>query len=248
MKISLITINRNNAPGLSRTLKSISAQTMPEGMILEHIIVDGQSTDGSLDDINPTAERAVISAQPLGVYNAINTGIRSATGDIIGLLHSGDIFARDNVLADIYSYFETHADTDFIYGDVRIGHRMYTGENFNIKTLTTGFAPPHPSLYLRRSAATIIGEYDETFRIAADFDYFVRLATSDTVKGHYLPGVMIEMETGGLSASLRNRLWANNTERLRSLRNNGLPASRSRLMIHYRNVLKQFLCSSAKKQ
>ena len=247
MKISLITINRNNAAGLARTCRSILAQEqVGTGFDLEHIVVDGASTDDSLKQILPGLNSIVLVSEPQGVYNAINNGLRKASGDVIGLLHSGDELAHPAVLAEVSDAFGA-GDMDYLWGDVRIGKRFYSGDDFNRKTLLGGFAPPHPSLYVSRNTFEQIGYYDENLHTAADYDYFVRLHLASNLKGRYLKEIIVNMEPGGLSQTLKNRLWHNNTERLASLRKNGLPASRLKLMTHYKKVIQGFLCSSKKK-
>lgn len=248
-RISVITINKDNSGGLARTLNSVSGQLSSlkdAGVNLEYIVVDGLSTDGSLIRNREALEALnarIVSAKPRGVYNAINEGLRLCTGEVAGLLHAGDVFTEDTVLSRIISVFQGETDADYIYGDVGIGRRYYSGEGFTAKTALTGFAPPHPSLYVRRKVMSKVGDYDESLKVAADFDYFLRLLHTPGLKGRYLPVKMVEMETGGMSQSFKNRLWTNNTERLMSLRKNGLPASRLRLAAHYVKILKS-LCSS----
>ena len=249
MKISVITINRNNAQGLKRTLESISAQKKQFGdnVVLEHIIVDGESTDDSLSQLIPALESTVISTPPRGVYDAINHGISKATGDIIGLLHSGDVFAEDDTLATIVGTFEQDPSLNYLWGDITIGKRYYKGNDFTEKALKTGYAPPHPTLYMSREAVEIVGEYDVSYRVAADFEYFIRLFKSPQLKGRYTGRCLVVMEPGGLSQKLSSRLWRNNNEKLHALRHNGIPSSLWLLMARYKNIFKGFLCSSKKK-
>ena len=249
MRISLITINRNNAEGLERTLRSVYGQELSAGIELEHIIVDGQSTDASAETIRRFAPQSLLAVcEPKGVYDAINRGLGMASGHVVGLLHSGDTFASPQVLNYICQVFENETDVDFVYGDVTIGRRYYPGLGLSRARLAQGFAPPHPSLYMRQHVVRQVGVYDVTLRIAADFDYFVRLAESNkALTGKYLPFRMVDMEPGGLSQQTANRLWHNNTERLRALRKAGIKSNRWRLMSHYITVIKGFICSSKKK-
>ncbi len=247
MKISIITINRNNADGLERTVRSIAAQLPAlEGHELEHIVIDGQSNDGSLSRLIPELSSRIEISAPRGVYHALNVGVPLATGDIVGLLHAGDVYTADDILAQVVNTFKDNKETDFVWGDITLGRRYYSGAGFTPKLLESGFAPPHTSLYLRTSVARAMGQYDESFRVAADFDYFVRLFNNKAFHGRYIPRVMVAMEPGGMSQLWRNRLWYNNMERLRSLRKNGIPASRLRVLSHYTTVLKGYLCSPKK--
>lgn len=246
MKISLITINRNNNSGLRRTIRSVQAQKrfLPAGVVVQHIVVDGWSTDGSVQLVENNADIKLVTTEPKGVYDAINHGIETATGDIVGLLHSGDIFSNDSVLSKIATVFNTKEAPDFVWGDSRIGRRLYSGKDFTPDKLITGFSPPHLSLYMTAETLASVGLYDETYRTAADFDYFVRLFNNPRLHGFYSPFICIDMEPGGLSQTLSYRLWHNNRERLRSLRSNGLPASLFNIIKHYRHVIKGYLCSS----
>lgn len=243
MKISLITINRNNAEGLKRTLRSVADQLpgLGKDVTLEHIIVDGKSDDGSLNFLHPELESKVETATPMGVYNAINKGIKMATGDVVGLLHSGDVFCNETVLNEVSAAFRSDKKPDFIWGDVKIGKRLISGKDYSPSELVRGNAPGHPSLYVTRETIDYIGLYDETFTIAGDFDYFVRLFNTPDLSGLYSDKVCIEMEPGGMTQSFANRVWHNNTERLRVLRKHGLPASRLKLLSHYKKVLNELM-------
>lgn len=257
MKISIITIHRNNPEGLRRTLASVAGQLreLRPGRELEYVVVDGESAGGLPEDCADRLSElgaTVLTRAPRGVYDAINEGLRAATGDIVGLLHAGDVFAVSATADRIADVFEWDSVTDYVYGDVTIGRRHYSGDNFTRERALTGFAPPHPSLYLRREAARRLGDYDVGLRVAADFEYFLRLLNDSSLKGVYVPEVFVEMETGGMSQRLSNRLWHNNTERLAALRKHGMPASRLRLLGHYGSIIKGFMkpalvCSSKKK-
>lgn len=248
MKISIITINLNNAFGLRRTINSIATQVahLAPGGEIEHIIVDGESHDGSLDRLPRDLKSIVLSAPAKGVYNAINVGLDVVTGDIVGLLHSGDVYASPDALSIIAGRFMAPDNVDFIWSDVTVGKRFYSGKDFTPGSLLSGFAPPHPSLYMRRSVFEKAGKYDESFKVAGDFDYFIRLFHDPYIRGIYMPGALVQMEAGGLSQKFVNRVWTNNRERLRALRKNGLPASPWRIVTHYKNVFSGFLCSTKK--
>lgn len=246
MKISIVTINRNNALGLEKTLASIAEQipNLPADTQLEHIIVDGESDDDSLSKLNPALHSHVISLPPGGIYDALNHGIGAATGDIVGILHSGDVFASSEALGLVVKTFRETDGVKYVYGDVLIGRRLYSGEGFTLKTAVTGFAPPHPSLYATRDVFELVGPYDATFSLAADFEFFLRLVKRPELKGRYIDLIIARMECGGASQKIINRLWRNNSQRLKALRKNGLSASYYNILKHYKYVLKGFICSS----
>lgn len=241
LKISLVTITRNNADGLGRTLRSVSSQTYGD---IEHIVVDGHSTDGTgalLDGLRDGCK--ILDCAPRGIYNAINAGMAAAMGDVVGLLHAGDVFASDDILQQVAAAFEDKG-TDYIYGDVHFARpggrvtRYYSGAGLGMAQLRRGTAPPHPSLYMRRGVAQRVGPYCEDFRTAADFEMFVRLFGDSTLTGRYLPWDMVAMAPGGASATLRSRLVTNNTERLRALRQNGVASNPVLLMLNYLRAAK----------
>lgn len=244
MKISIITINCNNREGLRHTIESVAAQKhhLDPADEIQHIIVDGCSTDGSVDVIDTCNVAKVVSNAPNGVYNAINAGLKYATGDIVGLLHSGDVFAAPDAVSIIAARFRADDKPDFIWGDVTKGRRYYSGKKFTPDMLLSGFTPPHPSLYMRREAVDAVGLYDESYVISGDFDYFLRLFNHPDIAGTYMPGALVDMQPGGISHKFKNVVWNNNVERLRALRKNNMPASPLRLLVHYKMVLYGYLC------
>lgn len=237
MKVSIITITRNNAQGLARTLGSLRAQKDAD---IEHIVVDGFSTDRTAEVLK-NCNAKVIKATPKGVYNAINTGIHAATGDIIGLVHAGDRLADELTLHDIVQTFKCQG-CDYLYGNIyytKNGRttRRYNGGEASIDQLTRGNMPPHPSLYMTRECAQTIGDYVEKYKICGDFDMFVRLFSNKNLKAYYLDRDIVNMSTGGMSSALFNRLFTNPHERLAVLRSHGLPANPLRMIPRYIKII-----------
>lgn len=248
MKLSLITITRNNLSGLRRTVESVVQQTMLRDV--QYIIVDGESTDGT-DEYLATlpGQFQVIKAKPQGVYNAVNIGISHATGDVIGLLNAGDTYSSPTILQTVFDVFAIDPSVGYLYGDIHFTNRTFTrstryysGADCNLHTMLNGFAPPHPSLYLRRTVQTQIGLYDESFKLAGDYEIFLRLFGNAKIKGLYLPLDMVQMAPGGLSATWSNRIFKNNAEKARALRKNGCKVSWLRIYSHYYYILKSTLC------
>lgn len=203
MKISIITITYNSAKTLQRTFASIIGQTYAN---IEHIIVDGASTDGTVAMIEAYAKKRPnvrwVSEKDEGIYNALNKGIRMATGDVIGFLHSDDVLFAPDSIEHIAEAFK-EPDVDVVYGDLQYCHgnrvvRRWQSNPFNPRSLKYGWMPPHPTVYVRRSVYEQVGEYDEWFRISADFDMMLRIFGAG-YKSHYLPEVIVSMETGGAS-------------------------------------------------
>jgi len=203
MKISIITITFNSAKTLQRTLSSVIGQTYTD---IEHVIVDGASTDGTVELIEAYAKKRPnvrwVSEKDDGIYNALNKGIKMATGDAIGFLHSDDVLFAPDSIEHIAAAFQD-TDVDVVYGDLQYCHgnrvvRRWQSNPFNPSSLKYGWMPPHPTVYVRKNVYEQVGEYDEWFRISADFDMMLRIFTAG-YKSHYLPEVIVSMETGGAS-------------------------------------------------
>ena len=203
MKISIITITYNSAKTVQRALASVQGQTYAE---IEHIIVDGASTDGTKEVIESYVKLHPnvrwVSEKDEGIYNAINKGIRMATGDVIGFLHSDDVlFAPDSIEHIAAAFASTGADV--VYGDLQYcrGNRVvrrWESNAFNPRSLKYGWMPPHPTVYVRKRVYDQVGKYDEWFRISADYDMMLRIFSAG-YKTHYIPEVIVSMEIGGAS-------------------------------------------------
>ena len=175
MKISVVTAVFNRVATIGDAMASVQAQS--HGTI-EHIIQDGGSTDGTLDVVRSaaTGDTQIVSERDGGIYDAINRGIARATGDVIGLMHSDDVFADDHVLEKVARTFATQ-DVDGVYGDLqyvaasdptRVVRHWRSGA-YRPALLKRGWMPPHPTLYLRREVFDQPGLYDTSLRIAADY-------------------------------------------------------------------------------
>ena len=210
MKISIITITYNSAKTLPRALESVRSQTYGD---IEHIIIDGASSDGTVeiiknyskgpsDKVPSTKEVHWVSEPDGGIYDALNKGIRMATGDVIGFLHSDDVLYSPDSIGQIAAAFES-SKADVVYGDLQYCNgdkvtRRWRSNAFKPSSLKFGWMPPHPTLYVRREVYEQVGEYDSWFRISADYDMILRIFTAG-YKTHYIPQVLVSMETGGAS-------------------------------------------------
>ena len=205
MKISVVTAVCNGAATLPRMLDSLRAQRHGD---LDHVVQDGGSTDGTLDVLRAQglAGMALVSAADGGIYEAINAGIRRATGDVIGLLHADDVLADGTVLAQVAQVLADPA-IDGVYGDLdyvarsdpsRVIRRWRAGPIVP-GALARGWMPPHPTLYLRRAVFAQAGLYDTSYRISGDYDAMLRFLTTGQVRLAYIPHVMVRMQMGGAS-------------------------------------------------
>lgn len=240
MIISIVSIAFRCGKSLARTCESVYSQILPEGVELEHIIVDSGGNDDILLDAAMKGSR-IVQTPPKGCYNAMNIGLKQCTGDIVGLLHGGDVYANEHILADIIKTFED-TKCDFVYGDIQYINtekgnkpgRIYSGASFVPSFLEEGFAPPHPSLYMTMDTYKLIGDYKEDYLTGADFDYFLRIyAPEHKLKYAYIPEIMVYMERGGISGKWINRLVVNNREKRRALSENGFKVSMMRLLGRY---------------
>lgn len=245
MKISIITATLNEAAALRRALQSVADQHYTE---LEHIVIDGLSTDNTASVVSEFPCVKFVQRQRRGVYDALNYGFSIATGEILGFVHGNDLMPQHNILDEINRQFEADPELDFIYGDMRYVKpgtrkhiRIYYAGNFHPKQLSGGVVPPHPTLYIRAKAFEKVGPYRLDMPNAADFDYWIRLFTNKELKGKYLPLILAEMSTGGRSNTFMSRIWFNNQEKLKALRQNGLPANYMRLFFKYFMVIKNII-------
>lgn len=204
MKISIITASFNSERVIANCLGSIYNQDFTDKQIVS---IDGNSTDKTILIIyNLLSEIDFkISEKDKGIYDGLNKGICYSTGDIIGLLHSDDVFASSDVLRQIHSVFiETKCDG--VYGDLnfikngRIS-RKWVSKKFNSYILNKGWMPPHPTLFLKKEVFEKHGLYDTNFKIAADYDFILRIFKDESLKFEYLPMVITNMSIGGVSTS-----------------------------------------------
>jgi len=231
MRISVITASFNCNAVLTTALASVGKQTYSD---VEHVIVDGRSTDGTADCIRAWAATAAgrvkwISEPDRGQYDALNKGLRLATGDVVGILNADDFFAADDILAQVARAFEDPA-VDCVFGDVRfvresnLGRtvRYYRAKHFSPWMLRFGFMPPHPTFFARRELFEHLGNYKTDYRIAADYELLVRFLWLHRVRYRYLDVAMTRMRLGGRSTRSPQSTYILNREIVRGCRANGM--------------------------
>lgn len=233
--MSLITVCWNSSATIEDTLRSVAAQTYPS---IEHIIVDGGSSDGTMSIVGrfPHVAKAV-SERDRGIYDAMNKGIRMSTGEIIGTINADDFYAAADVLARVAAVFEDPT-IDVCYGDLcYVGARDATriirywrSSKFEPGLYQYGWCPPHPTFFVRRSVYDRLGKYDLSYKIAADVDLTMRYLVKHGVRSRYLPHVLVKMRVGGTTnKSLRN-IVKQNLEIWRALKAYGLKPSITRFL------------------
>lgn len=227
MKITIITATYNSAATVRDTLTSVQGQSYPD---IEHLIIDGASSDATLSIVREFAHVAACHSQKdRGIYDAMNRGVSYATGDIVGILNSDDVYVDNTTIASVMQVFaETGADA--VYGDLnyvqaddlnKIVRRWRAGA-FDRQSFKWGWMPPHPSFFVRRELYEKFGKFNLEFRSAADYELMLRMAYKHQINCAYLPHVLVKMRTGGVSnASFKNRIRANR-EDLRAWQVNNL--------------------------
>lgn len=246
LRISVITATYNRVQSLEQAVRSVQAQTWPA---VEHVLVDGASTDGSPELLRRLVRPGdrLVSEPDRGIYDALNKGLRLATGDVVGFMHSDDFFAADTVLAQVAAAF-ADPGVDAVYGDLdyvakdapdRIVRRWRSCD-YDPALLGRGWMPAHPTLYLRRRVIERWGGFDTQFRIAADYDAILRYFGQGRVRAVYLPVVMVKMRLGGESNRSPGRILTKMQEDLRALRRNGVGGAGA-LFLKNASKLRQFI-------
>lgn len=217
--ISIITVTYNSEKTIRDTLASVATQDYPH---IEHIIVDGLSRDNTLAIVRefPHVTR-IISEKDYGIYDAMNKGIKAATGEIIGCLNSDDFYASATVITKVVE--QMMADkASALYGDlvyVRPDRttkitRTWIAGKFKPRKFLFGWMPPHPTFFVRRDVYQQYGLFNTTLRSAADYELMLRFLYKARISVSYLPQILVRMRAGGMSnASFRNRINANREDR-----------------------------------
>ncbi len=215
MKVSIITASFNSERTIRDTIESVLSQSYSD---IEYIIIDGNSNDNTKNIINEFSNQIKFISEPdKGIYDAINKGIKLATGDIVGILNSDDFFPNNDVVKTVADNFIKKYDSiDLLYGDISFINsdfkiiRHYSSKNFNIKFFRFGLMPPHPSVYIKRSIYLKYGLYSTIFKIASDFELLLRYLKVNKLRYLYVNTTIVYMRLGGVSnSSLKNRLLLN---------------------------------------
>jgi len=219
MKVSIITIAYNSSETIEDTIKSVVAQDYSN---VEYVIIDGGSTDETLSIIDKYKDSisTIVSEPDKGIYDAMNKGVQNATGDIIGILNSDDIYANDSVISDIVKAIGSR---DSVYADLvyvdrenteKINRYWQSGE-YKDGLFKKGWMPPHPTFFLKKSCYDKFGTYNLKLKSAADYELMLRMLHKHKISVAYLPKIITKMRVGGQSnVTLKNRLKANKEDRM----------------------------------
>lgn len=217
MKISVITPCFNSGLTIEQTLSSISHQHLDQNQ-LEHILIDGGSTDNTTQIITQFPHvHTLISEPDQGIYDAMNKGIRLATGDVIGILNSDDVYAHPHVLHTVLELFK-NSTVDSVYGDLNYINRQHKiirrwrSGAYQKDAFLAGWMPPHPTFFIRKEHYLKYGLYNTTFSISADYELMLRMLYKHQLSCTYIPEVLVHMRTGGHSNNSWRKRWIANQE------------------------------------
>lgn len=231
MKISVITVCYNSSDTIADTLRSVREQTHDD---IEHIIVDGDSTDNTLAVVASEGQHVakLVSEKDNGIYDAMNKGIVLASGDVVAFINADDFYASPSVLATVAEAFEK-SGVDSCFGDLCYVSqvdsartiRYWRSKAFVPGVFEKGWCPPHPTFFVRRSVYQRLGGFDLNFKIAADFELMARYLETARISSHYIAEVLVKMRLGGTTNRSLGNIFKQNAEIRRALAKNGMHSS-----------------------
>jgi len=205
LRVSIITVVHNNRATMEDCVENVLSQSYKE---IEYIVVDGGSNDGTIDVIQAYRERIShwVSEPDQGIYDAMNKGIRMATGEVIGFLHSSDVYAHPKVIEEVVQVFED-SNVSSVYGDLQYVDkenlnrviRNWKSSPYRHGKFKLGWMPPHPTFFVRKEIYEKYGYFNTHFRIAGDYELMLRFLERYRISAAYIPEVLVKMRWGGIS-------------------------------------------------
>tara|TARA_B100000795_G_scaffold265733_1_gene247957 strand:- start:566 stop:1318 length:753 start_codon:yes stop_codon:yes gene_type:complete len=246
LKISIITVCYNSSKTILDTITSVNNQSYKN---IEHVFIDGLSSDNTLEliKLNSKKKKVIISEQDNGLYDAINKGVSIASGDVIGLLHSDDLLSSPDIISDLIEKIQSE-NLDAVYGDLQYVDKENTNKiirywkscEFNPNLLRKGWMPAHPTLILKKEVYLKHGVFNKSFKIAADYDFMMRIFKDSSLKFGYLPKVVTKMRVGGASNRSVKNIIKKTKEDYRAIRSNNIGGIIT-LLLKNTSKIKQFL-------
>lgn len=228
MKISIITVCLNNRSFISNAIESVLNQVYPE---IEYIIIDGGSTDGTVEVVKSYGGKVTkfIFEPDNGIYDAMNKGISIATGEIVAILNSDDIYFDNFAIERVMEIFKT-TQTDCVYADLFYVDRVNTNKvvrywktnEYKLGAFNKGWHPAHPSFFLKNQIYKQYGDFDLSFVLAADFELMLRMLEKYRISSTYLPLPLVKMRLGGTTNKSLVNIYNQNIECIRAFKKNGL--------------------------
>jgi glycosyltransferase involved in cell wall biosynthesis len=248
MKISIITVVYNNEKTIKDAMQSVLGQTYKN---IEYVIIDGKSKDNTVELINDYKENLgyFISENDYGLYDAMNKGIRASTGDVIGILNSDDLYQDSGVIAAVMEQFNNDPKLDILYGNMVYVKRDDTNRvvrNWKSKTYYNRFfenanVPPHPALFVRSKVYKEAGLFDLDYKIAADYEFMLRIFKNHKFNSKYFNRLMVRMRLGGASNASLSSVIKQNKEVLNAWKKNNLKSPFFLMPLRVLKKLTQFL-------
>lgn len=246
MKISIITVVRNNEKTIKDAIESVLGQTYKN---IEYIIIDGKSTDGTVEVIKSYENKIskFISEPDKGLYDAMNKGIKFSTGDVVGILNSDDFYINEFVIERVVKEFE-EKKIDSLFADlvyvksqnVNKIVRYYDSGYFNPSKFAYGWMPAHPTFFVKRSVYEKYGLFRTDLKTSADFDILARFLYTHKISYSYIKEVLVKMRLGGVSTSISS-IWVNNIEQLKICRQNNIDTDIFKILSKYPSKLIGFI-------
>ena len=225
MKISILTCVLNNERFIDEAIKSFQKQSYENK---EHVIIDGGSTDETVSIIKKLKNNSTIfiSSNDNGIYDAINKGVNLASGDIIGILHSDDVYDNESVISQVIEVFKK-TNSDLVYGDLvyvtknkNLNIRYWQAGLFLDENIKKGWMPPHPTVFVKKKIFEKIGNYNTDYTISSDYDFLIRALTNKEIKKQYIKKTLIKMRIGGTSNKSISNLFKKTFEDYKIIKKN----------------------------
>lgn len=247
MKISIITVVYNAEQYIEDCIESVIRQTHQD---IEYIVIDGGSTDGTLQVVRKYNQYIthLVSEKDNGLYDAINKGIKLATGDVVGTLNADDVLVSKNIIAAVAAVFSRNSGLEAVYGDLNYVSANNTNEvirswksrQADVNDIADGWMPAHPTLYIKKELFAKYGYYALDFGTAADYDLILRYFYTNKLKAQYIPVLMVNMRLGGLSNRSISSLWKAMKFDYKALKRNRVPNALLVLLNKKLSKLNQF--------
>ncbi len=239
LKVSIITVVWNNAETIKDAIDSVLGQTYKN---IEYIIVDGASTDGTVEIVQSYGDKITkfVSEKDKGLYDAMNKGLRLATGHVIGILNSDDFYINSDVIQKIVKEFEdkkvdsVYADLVFVKSDnLDKIVRYFDSSHWSPDKFAYGWMPAHPTFFVKREIYDKYGVFRTDLKVAADFDLMARFLFKYKISYNYMQEVIVKMRTGGASTSLFNIIFTNNKEVMKACKENNIDTNWIKVLSKY---------------
>lgn len=237
MKVSIITVCYNSVKTLEQTIQSVLSQDYPD---IEYIVIDGASQDGTVELIQNYGASISkwISEPDHGMYDAMNKGIALASGDVIGILNSDDVYMNKNVVSELMTRMQKE-HTDVIFADLILVDeanskkilRYYDSGQFNPDRFRFGWMPAHPTVFVKKAVYQLVGKFATDYQIAADYEMLIRILAVQKASYSYLPRAVVRMRSGGASTAGISRNWILNKEIVRACKENGIYSNMLMLLL-----------------